>query len=158
MTKTFTPGEILTASDVNDFLVNKIVQVVANTTTTPVVNTTSTYADTTLTATITPTSATSKVLVLVNQNGVAKRTNNTQFQIRLLRDSTVVSEFELQGGDTQSIATNFVGSSSASILDTPGTTSAVTYKTQFRSRNNLAQVDCQGLNSESSIVLLEVSA
>jgi hypothetical protein len=54
----------------------KVLQVISATYSTTVTNGTNVYADTGLTATITPSLATSKILVIVAQNGVAKRVGN----------------------------------------------------------------------------------
>ena len=55
----------------------KVLQVVAGTTSASASNSTTTYADTGLTATITPSAASSKVLVLVSQQGVRKSDGNS---------------------------------------------------------------------------------
>ena len=60
-----------------------VLQVVNATYSTYTTTSSSTFADTGLTATITPTSATSKILVLLNVNGVAKETGNTGCALRL---------------------------------------------------------------------------
>ena len=51
----------------------KVLQVVSANTSTETASTSSTFADTNLSATITPTSATSTILVLVNQTGLGKQ-------------------------------------------------------------------------------------
>ena len=138
----------------------KVLQVVNAVTSTQTVNSTSTYADTTLTATITPSSATSKVLVIVTQNGVGK-SGNTSLSLRLFRGATALST-TLGNADTASTALNVVGSSSITYLDSPATTSATTYKTQFKSDANVAsafvQIETGGVASQSSITLLEIGA
>jgi hypothetical protein len=138
----------------------KVLQVVNAVTSTQTVNSTSTYADTTLTATITPSSATSKVLVIVTQNGVGK-SGNTSLSLRLFRGATALST-TLGNADTASSALNVVGSSSITYLDSPSTTSATTYKTQFKSDANVAsafvQIETGGVASQSSITLLEIGA
>jgi hypothetical protein len=139
----------------------KILQVVNATYSTAVTSNSSTYADTGLTATITPTLASSKILVLVNQVGVSKYTNNTYIGLRLLRSSSVILTFENIAGYTNSTATNAVGSCSCCYLDSPSTTSATIYKTQFSSINNNATVAVQDFGStaaSSTITLLEVAA
>ena len=140
----------------------KVIQVVNATTSTSTTSTTSTFADTTLTATITPTSATSTILVLVSQNGCAKATSDTALQLRLLRGATVISNFARLNGYTGSAATNFGDGASLSYVDSPATTSATTYKTQLASQNNTADVLVQtgagGINSMSTITLLEIGA
>jgi hypothetical protein len=139
-----------------------ILQVVNGQTSTIVTNATSTFADTTLTATITPTSASSKIFILVSQSGVAKLTNNTSVSLRLLRNSTSILQFVDSAGSTNSTAYNEVGGASACYLDSPATTSAVTYKTQFASAANTATVVVQNYFASplcnSTITLLEVAA
>jgi hypothetical protein len=111
----------------------KVVQIVTGTTTTGVNNSTSTYVDTGLTATITPTSASNKVLVLMNQNGCGKKTNNTVLLLRLMRGATVISSPTLIGGFNNGVADNFFNNARVSFLDETATTSATTYKTQVAS-------------------------
>jgi hypothetical protein len=136
----------------------KVLQVVYGSSATDTSNATATYADTTLTASITPTLNTSKVLVLVNQNGVGKTTNNTYIELKLLRGATDLINLDLISGNTNTNAINFIGSISTSYLDEPATTSSTTYKTQFRSGAGNSQVSVQGASSRSTIVLLEIGA
>ena len=137
----------------------KVLQVVSATTTTEVSNSTTTYADTTLTATITPTLATSKVLVLVSQNGLWKSAGNSgnAHIIKLLRGGTDLIIF----ADLLSYTDSAVGNStsgSVSYLDNPATTSATTYKTQFKNFTAASLVRVQNQNPHSSITLLEIGA
>ena len=139
----------------------KVLQVVAGTYSTSATNSTTTYADTGLTATITPTLATSKVLVLVNQSGIHKsdQNSNNACYITLLRGATtIITEFAGIAGLTATALNNYIGSVSASYLDEPATTSATTYKTQFKNNNNGAQVGVNSSNSTSTIVLMEIGA
>jgi hypothetical protein len=138
-----------------------ILQVVQGTYSTQVNTSSSTYSDTGLTATITPTSASSKILVLVNQAGCGKESGNTSGRFRLVRNATEVIVFEKYLGYTASTATNYAGSCSTCYLDSPATTSATTYKTQFASSNNIAGVYAQasdGGSPTSIITLMEVAA
>jgi hypothetical protein len=135
----------------------KVVQIVTGTTTTGVTNSTSTYADTNLTATITPTSASNNILVLMNQNGCGKKTNNTSFLLRLMRGATQIALGTGIGGFTNNTNDNFFNNVSLSYLDSPATTSATTYKTQFASSGNNARADVNIDSSMSTIVLMEVT-
>jgi hypothetical protein len=137
----------------------KVLQVVAAYTTTLVSNSTSTYADTTLTATITPSAATSKILVLVSQNGVNKTAGNAinGVNLRLLRTSTTLSTFAVYQQYTATTLAQ-IGSSSIAHLDSPSTTSATTYKTQFMNPNNTAAANVQLEGDQSSIILIEIGA
>jgi len=134
----------------------KILQVVNAVYGTATSNATSTYSDTGLSATITPTATSSKILVLVNQAGCSK-TANTALVLRLLRDATVRITFEEQGGYTGTTTENSHGSCSVCYLDSPATTSAVTYKTQFASLYNISSVYVQASGGDSTITLLEVA-
>lgn len=156
----FSAGAVLTALQMNNLRgAFRILQVVEATYSTATSSSTNTFVDTGLTATITPSATTSKILVLAFQNGVNKSSGNsaTNMDIQLFRGATVIAEI---------LATLYTNSSldlrtpSATLvkLDSPATTSAVTYKTQFRSRNNTASVTVQGDSSTSTIILCEVSA
>lgn len=135
-----------------------VIQVVNGQTSSQTSSVSSTFSDTTLTATITPTSATSKILVLVNQCGCGKAGSNTTLQLRLLRDATPVINIEQQAGSTGSTANNAIGSISSSYLDSPATTSAITYKTQFASQSNTSQVLVQWTSvATSTITLMEIA-
>jgi hypothetical protein len=136
----------------------KVLQVIAATTTTETANSTSTDADTNLTATITPSAATSKVLVLVQQSGTRKNDTNaaTRLQINLKRGATTIASSNNHlYTNSQLIQTGYQGFSH---LDSPNTTSATTYKTTFNSESNQAAVQVQTSSSQSSIVLLEIGA
>jgi hypothetical protein len=125
----------------------------------------STYADTGLTATITPTLSTSKILVIVTQQGVQKSNANatTAVEIKLLRSGTDILKMGDSHGYTNTTVFNAVGSVSASYLDSPATTSALTYKTQFRSTANNATAYVQAFrtatdSAKSTITLMEIGA
>ena len=137
----------------------KVLQVVMGTTTTEVSSSSNTYADTGLTATITPSSTSSKILVLVAQNGFDKDVNDTGADLILLRSATQISFFAQAAGYTNSATGhNAVGGIAINYLDSPATTSATTYKTQYRSNANNSRVRIQWNNAMSSIILLEIGA
>jgi hypothetical protein len=139
----------------------KVLQVVSTQTSTQAINSTNTYADSNLSATITPTSATSKILVLVSQNGCTKSAGNTANRIglRLLRGATTlitIGDYFLYTGT----ALEIIGESiSFSHLDSPATTSATTYKTQFMNPANVSSVTLQFVGQHNStITLIEIGA
>jgi len=95
--------------------------------------TSNSYVDTGITLNITPTSASSKILVLAGiqcSNGSSVNANETGFQI--VRDSTSIRVFERpifvwnQGGDNTAVDANIA----LNFLDSPSTTSETTYKVQ----------------------------
>jgi hypothetical protein len=135
----------------------KVLQVIMGTHSTEATSSSSTYADTGLTATITPSSAASKVLVLVTQTGVAKDNQDTGTNLRIVRTATTLMTSLLAGytGDTQRATP---GAQGLNYLDTPATTSATTYKTQFASYGNNATATVQWASSLSTIILMEIGA
>jgi hypothetical protein len=137
---------------------SKVVQIVTATTNTQVTNATTTHADTTLTATITPTSASNKVLIFVSQNGLGK-TGGTSlaYDLRLLRGATNIAFPVYQGGIATGVADVYTNSASFAYLDAPATTSATTYKTQIKATTATYAVHVQYYNPDSSIVLMEVT-
>ena len=134
-----------------------VLQVVSATYSTFTTSTSATYADTGLTASITPTSSSSKILVIVNQNGVGK-TGNQQVSIRLFRGSTNIVQMGEDDGNTGTTTTNYFGSVSTSYLDSPATTSSTTYKTQFRTPSGGSAAYVQLGSAVSTITLLEIAA
>jgi hypothetical protein len=116
----------------------------------------STYADTGLTASITPLFSSSRILVMVHQNGVGKA-NNQQVSIQLLRNSTTISKLGEDDGNTGTTTTNYFGSVSTCRFDSPATTSATTYKTQFRTPSAGSAAYVQLGQAVSTITLMEIA-
>jgi hypothetical protein len=137
-----------------------VLQVVQGTTATQVTSSSGTFVDTGLTATITPSSSSSKILVIVQQTGCGK-INDVTLQLQLLRNATVLFEFESVGGWTASATRNFIGTCGTTYLDSPATASAVTYKTQMSAFSSAASVftqyDVGSGSSTSTITLLEIA-
>jgi len=154
-------GDILTAAYVNNLRgAFRVLQVVQGTATTQVDNSTTTRADTGLTATITPQASSSKVLVLVSQPGCSKSAGNTQNAINLflMRGATTIQQFAAISLYTDSLLQNR-GDTSTAFLDSPATTSATTYKTQFSNFAAAASVSvCNGSAAVATITLIEISA
>ena len=137
----------------------KVLQVVQATYSTQTVSSSTTYADTGLTASITPTLATSKVLVIANQNGVLKNDQNSAngANIRLVRTSTTLMTQTIVGR-TETAISNKIGSTNFVYLDSPATTSSITYKTTFANNYNGSDVQVQQGGDMSTITLLEIGA
>lgn len=138
----------------------KILQVVQGKTSTEVASANTTYIDTGLSVSITPTFSNSKILVFATHGGVARSaTIGNSIDIKLLRNSTELSIInavnELSGSNSSNIA-YYAPSLSMNILDTPNTTSQVTYKTQFHSRNGTSYVTVQWAGSTSTIIAIEI--
>jgi hypothetical protein len=120
------------------------------------IRTGSTFTDTGLTASITPTSATNRILVIVSQQGIYSSTSNVFCVVRLLRGASVINTSGSLGSTT---AGNLYSPTiSICFLDSPATTSSTTYKTQFADVNNVAGVGVQVSNETSTIILMEIAA
>jgi len=146
----------------------KVLQVIMGTTSTAVTVASTTYTDTGLSATITPSATSSKILVLAVQQAFATRTANSAASgLKLLRGSTAI--FNMDGTDayqSQLLETNqgFLHSLATRIpvnyLDSPSSTSALTYKLQgaANTTGSGGQVQYQLGSSVSSIILMEIGA
>lgn len=142
--------------------IGSILQVVGATTTTSTSTTSSSFVDTGLTASITPSSATSKILVIISQSFYLA--NNTggrdeaEGRLNLTRASTNIYEFGVQIGVVDFGNQKRMDSSyPITILDSPSTTSSVTYKTQMRGSGFEDAVAQRG-SYRSAITLIEVKA
>ena len=138
----------------------KVLQVVNAHTGTQATTTSSSYSDTGLTATITPTSTSSKILVLVQQSCAKSSGADTYVNIRVYRDSTeiggVVAGRSI--GYTGDSGNSYVGMGfTNSFLDTPSSTSALVYKTQFDSNANSGTVRVQVDSGQSYMTLMEIA-
>lgn len=88
-----------------------------------------------VTATITPRSTTSKILVIGTLSGLGRgvSNNNAYIAARIVRDSTAILVFESQATYQSDNTSNemSVGGAGATVLDSPSTTSAITYRLQI---------------------------
>ena len=134
-----------------------VLQVVNASTTTEVSTTSDTFIDTGLTASITPSSTSSKILVLYTLQ-------------QFINASAGVSKFKLFRASTELILHGFQGYAGGStqmskaphqFLDSPSTTSATTYKVQFNSaaggHNVVMQYDDSNGDGFSEITLMEIA-
>ena len=169
-----TTGQILTAdTTVSPYKVKwatpvgggKVLQVVYAAIDSGTTTSSASLVDTQLTATITPTLNTSKILVIFSQNGCTKTATNaqTRMTLALVRGATVLEYFADIAGWTNTALANAFNNISGTYLDSPATTSATTYKTQFLSEGGLSAVIVQDsyastYKSASSITLLEIGA
>jgi hypothetical protein len=137
----------------------KVLQVVQGTTSTRVNVATLAYTDSGLSATITPSSATSKVLVLVSQPFYTYLASSaTEMRWRLLNGSTAIwnaptgSTMGVYAAGATQVELQAIGA--INYLDSPATTSAVTYKTQGYG-NDIA---FQKSTNTATMILMEIGA
>jgi hypothetical protein len=135
-----------------------VLQVVNASYSTQLSTTSSTPSDTGLTATITPKFATSKILVLADQSGLYASSGGgtTGGYVTLLRGSSyLITMAGRYGGDSGGQTLSIAGTGVA-YLDSPATTSATTYKTQYYSAGSqLVYVQVYG--ATSTITLMEIA-
>ena len=141
-----------------------IIQVVSTTKTdTFSSSTVNSFVDITgLSATITPTATSSKILILYD----TQMSGGELFFIQLVRDSTAIKVGDSDsgniiectvGGFKQEQNEDKVAPVSGHFLDSPNTTSAITYKCQFKSTQNNAQVSVQLGGTTSTMTLMEIA-
>ena len=139
-----------------------VVQVKSAIYSTSTTNATATYTDTGLSVSITPTSASNKVLVIVSQSTRCNYTSaayENAMKLRINRDATAIYN---DGGDMWYVAnTNQTAGgdyrfyNTMVYLDSPASTSALTYKTQQRTYTGA--VTCQPFSVPSTITVMEVT-
>jgi hypothetical protein len=142
------------------FGTGKVLQVVTGETTTNTQITSTSYADTSLTANITPSATSSKILILVSQNIQMERgTYEINTFLQLLKDSTSISIKTVGVGTGASNSQGCRHTFAISHLDEPSTTSQITYKTQGKVNSTGDSGTCrfQEGGSRSEIVLIEIA-
>lgn len=156
----FTASTVLPASSLNNLRgAFRILQVVQGTTTTIASNSTTTYADTNLSATITPRESASRILIYVNHAACYKAAGNafSGLNMRLVRGSTTIVTWAGGLGYT-AVSSEMTFGGNWIYLDSPATTSATTYKTQFANNVAAASVQVQTSSTVSTMLLMEVSS
>jgi len=140
----------------------KVLQVVSATYATQTTTTSATFADTGLSGTITPSAATSKILVMItNQMGVTHSSDDVYFQYRIQRNSTTIFNSGANEGWAQASSSGlkqFYITISPQYLDNPATTSAITYKLQMIKAGGAATVYAQYGSETAQIILIEIGA
>ena len=118
-----------------------------------------TFQDTGLTGTITPSSTSSKILVRVYQPmaGTTDTSAGRDVSYNLLRGSTEIAKgahdiTSDSGTNQRKPITNALQK-----LDSPNTTSAVTYKTQFKVSAGSSDVYAQQHGSSATMILMEIA-
>ena len=138
----------------------KVLQVVTGTTSTRVESSSSTYADTGLSVTITPSSSSNKIYIIGTQADCFKSNGNSanSIHLRLLRDSTEILDICDRALLTVTTIEN-MNNIGFNHLDSPSTTSAITYKTQFHNHGSYSLSSVQQQSAAvSTITAMEIEA
>jgi len=139
----------------------KVLQVINKTDDTYQATSGSAFLDTSLSQAITPSSTSSKILIICEQKAV-KASGNTGVKMRLNRGASaavVLNQFQTIGGETEEATRNDFGSTAYFHLDSPNTTSATTYVTSFAnyvSGTGAARVN-NSSGDRSSMILMEIA-
>jgi hypothetical protein len=138
----------------------KILQVVSATQSTEASRTSdSSRFDSGLTASITPSSTSSKVLILVTQSlYTLNGTSTTTGRCHLMRGATDLASFVQRAYAGNSTAFLFGQHITGHYMDSPASTSALTYKTQVNvDSSSSSTCSAQGNSETSFIILMEVA-
>jgi hypothetical protein len=149
-------GGTPTASSLGIGGVGKIGQVVQGTHSTAfIASGVTSYADTGLTATITPTSTSSKIFVMVCHQEGYSNVAGSAGHIRLMRNGSQLKEIVTYQAEQ---AQAYLQSMMYNYLDSPSTTSAVTYKTQGKQTAGGGDFRLMPNGLTHTITLMEVLA
>jgi len=137
-----------------------VLQVVQSYTATGTTTTSGSPVDTALSASITPTSASSKILVLMNGNGYTSRQTSISYgdmYFYIVRGSTQLTSSRSAINFNYNTWTDFFPAQNSFVyLDSPATTSATTYKMQISISNS--QSLTVPFQSFLTMTLLEIAA
>jgi hypothetical protein len=128
----------------------KVLQVVGVSASGSTTTSSTSFVDTALTASITPSSSSNKILITTSQN--AEVNGATSGFLNLERNTTnlgTMAIFQSANG-TKNVAYSYI--------DSPSTTSAIQYTVQVRTNNVGISVTHNANNPNASIILMEIEA
>jgi hypothetical protein len=123
--------------------------------------TSSSFTDLGLSASITPTSSTSKILCIANINGVYKNGHNGSIGLNICRSATQIVKFADNGLSYTGTTGASQTAGSVSYVDSPATTSSTTYKIQFKNgagSGGSVTINDGGGDVSSTLILMEIAA
>jgi len=135
-----------------------VLQVVSSTTTTTTTTSSTSYVDSALSASITPSSSSNKILVTVTGNMQVNDLGNVYGDgfANITRGSTelTVTRIAINFGGTA--WNDYISGVALSYLDSPSTTSSTTYKVRIATSNSQVVYPGGGSNSAATITLMEI--
>lgn len=144
------------SSDAAAFGQLKVIQIIAGTSTTAFSTTSSSFQTTNLSASITPSSSSNKVLVMVNGQFIID-TSAAAGAVTVARGGTNILATQGFMNPTATAANSFY-MASYTYVDAPASTSALTYAVQIKSNGTNTTEFPGTTNSTQSIILMEVVA
>lgn len=116
----------------------RVLQVVSTSAANDLGTTSTSYVDIHLSLNITPSATSSKIFLVYTGNNETNGTGGNKLSLQMLRDSTQIADATGVGA----LGSNYgnVTSNALSVLDTPSTTSQITYKMQGKSDDGTIMV------------------
>lgn len=112
------------------------------------------WIDTGLSLTITPSSTNSKILIIANVNGLQTYSASTGVGFQIAKNGTSLIQFGIYFGYPVSM---YIPGGQMMYLDSPATTSAITYKVQHQRQLGTGSGVVNGDNSNSFFTLMEIA-
>jgi len=136
----------------------KVLQVVQGTSTTEISTSSTSYVTTNLSANITPSSSSNKIMISIAGSGREDADGNT-VQYTIFRDSTNLEGATDKGFcDLGSTGATYVkGAYTVFYLDSPSSTSQITYAFYMKNQNGSGGCRAMHRNSLSTITLMEIA-
>jgi len=131
-----TAGGAPTAADLGLNVTGSVLQVVSNFTKADINTSSSSFVSTGLSASITPTSTSSKVLVIVSVGSFYVNANNALATV--FRDTTNIGDSS--AGLMQVYQNASYAPATCQVLDAPASTSSLTYTVHFRAANGISYI------------------
>lgn len=145
-----------TSTDAAAFGQIKVLQVQFATNSTAFTTTSSTYQTTNLSVSITPTSSSNRILVMAVGMVRSNATQTANALVSIFRDSTdTQSAKTISGLQSATVTGNNIVPASLLVVDSPASTSAITYSVKLKNDDNATTVGF-GNGNYTSIVAIEV--
>ena len=134
----------------------KVLQQITSVYGTATSTTSSSFVTTNLSASITPSSTSNKILIIFNINSISVNDISTGAGISLFRDSTEIFSTEEYCAYNDGSSVNY-SNAGASYLDTPSSTSSINYNLKFKRNLGSGTISIHANNRGSSITLMEIA-
>ena len=155
-------GAVPTANDVGINVTGTVLQVVSVQNDTAVTTSSTSFVSSSVAATITPSSTSSKIFVIAQcaLHQTTTTANGSHVAAQIHRGSTAIG-FQVEVGTREGSGGNFVDNAGAgnilSVLDSPSTTSATTYTVYVKSLSDVNTCRLNRDSSGSTITLMEIA-